>query len=163
MPFVDEAFSQSTAAKSFLACGALKLLPLSPAAGLGAPFFGIHFRCTSLVSGSTSSSSSSRSDGPVCAAAPTSLSAAPVSCPPAARRPGAAWGGYGVRPPFDSHRFFLGGCEHGKHCYQGRWRREAFAVPCCVCVCVLCVSTRPAGCRSKCSARDAKCIGKSRS
>jgi hypothetical protein len=39
MPFVDEAFSQSTAAKSFLACGALKFLPLSPAAGLGAPFF----------------------------------------------------------------------------------------------------------------------------
>ena len=25
MPFVDEAFSQSTAAKNFLACGALKL------------------------------------------------------------------------------------------------------------------------------------------
>ena len=86
-PYVDEAFLQSTAAKNFLACGALKVLFIIACGGPRAhDFSGISFRChSSWVSGSTSSSSNSSSgDGP--GARPLPPRSRPVSCPPGGRR-----------------------------------------------------------------------------
>ena len=90
-----------------------------------------------------SSSSSSNGSGGGRTAAPASLSAAPVSCPPAARRPGAVWGGYGVRPRSILTDSFSAAASMASTAIKAAGGVKP--LPCwCVCACCVCRPDLPA-------------------
>ena len=121
-----QVFSQGMVGKKFFACGALN--SSSPIA-CGGPGRAI-FQGANFAEAFSAPTSSRRSERAAAAAATVAVAVVrphpprsrPRQChvrqqPGGQERCGAAME---CAPRFDSHRFFLGGCEHGKHCYQGR-------------------------------------------